>query len=126
MSLCLDGGHLSFREEKILYQTIGFLHDGKRQLHYLLSHLQDFNPHMVDYRISRLRGTPLGCRKIHSLTGYTGSACRFQRKADYPHPLLHLDDWQEPVLPASEKVENLSSALNRLQNAIVQVERFLK
>lgn len=126
MSLCLDGGNLSLREEKILYQTIGFLDDGKKLLHYLLSHLTDFNPHLVDFKLSRLRGTPLGCRKIHSLMVYAGPMCRFDRGADYAHPLLHLKGWRESGSPPSEKVTNLSSALGRLQTAIIDVERFLK
>ncbi|MFH0727050.1 MAG: CRISPR-associated primase-polymerase type A1 [Pseudomonadota bacterium] len=126
MSLCLEGGTLSLREEKILYQTIGFIADGQKLLHYLLSHLTDFNPHLVDFRLSRLRGTPLGCRKIHSLMAYAGPMCRFDRKADYAHPLLHLKGWGESESPPSEKVTNLSSALGRLQTAIIDVERFLK
>jgi hypothetical protein len=126
MSLCLDGRGLSFREEKVLYFTIGFHSDGKRLLHYLLSNLPDYNPHLVDYRLSRLRGTPLGCRKIHDLTAYTGPMCRFECKSKYAHPLLHLDGWREAETPPSEKVTDLSSALTQLQTAIIQVERFLK
>ena len=126
MSLCLDGSRLALREEKILYQTIGFLPDGQRMLHYLLARLPDYNPHQVDYRLSRLRGTPLGCRRIHTLLGFAGAFCRFTRKAAYLHPLLHIDGWQEPPIPPSEKAVDLTSALDRLQTAIVQVERFMK
>ena len=125
MSLCLDGGRLTLREEKILYQTIGFLPEGVKLLHHLLSHLTDYNPHLVDYRHSRLRGTPLGCRKIHTLLGFAGPICRFTSRGDYFHPLLHIDGWQEAAAP-SEKVTDLNAALERLQTAILQVERFLK
>jgi len=126
MSLCLDGGALSLREEKILYQTIGFLPDGRRFMHYLMAELPEYNPHQVDYRFSRLRGTPLGCRRIHELMGFSGPICRFTRKAHYLHPLLHIDGWQEPPVPPSEKAVDLTSALERLQTAIMQVQRFMK
>jgi len=127
MSLCLDGGSLSIREEKILYQTIGFLADGPRLLHYLLGGLPDYNRHQVDYRLSRLRGTPLGCRRIHELLTFSGSICSFERQAAYPHPLLQIDGWQEPSsVPPSEKVVDLTSALDHLQTAITQVQRLLK
>ncbi|MBC2710059.1 MAG: DNA primase, partial [Desulfosarcina sp.] len=100
--------------------------NGQRLLHYLLARLPDYNPHQVDYRLSRLRGTPLGCRRIHTLLGFAGAFCRFTRKAAYLHPLLHIDGWQEPPIPPSEKAIDLTSALERLQTAIVQVERFMK
>lgn len=126
MSLCLERGRLSLREEKILYQTIGFLPDGSRLLHYLSAKLPDYNPHIVDYRLSRLRGTPLGCRRIHSLLGYAGPFCRFTRAADYLHPLLHVENWPETMHAPAEKTVDLAAALDRLQTAIVQVERVLK
>jgi hypothetical protein len=37
-----------------------------------MAFLPDYNPHLVDFRLSRLRGTPLGCRRIHSLLSFTG------------------------------------------------------
>ena len=126
MSLCLDGGNLSLREEKILYQTIGFLPDGRRMLHYLMTGQPEYNPHEVDYRISRLRGTPLGCRRIHDLLTFAGPFCRFDRQASYLHPLLHIDGWEAPSGPPSEKVTDLAGAIDRLQVAIGQVQRFLK
>ena len=126
MSLCMEGGRVSLREEKVLYQTIGFLPEGRRMLHHLLSQANDYNPHMVDFRLSRLRGTPLGCRRIHSIMDFTGEFCRFTAKGDYMHPLLHCEGWQDPAQPVAEKAENLSSALLRLQTAIQEVERFMK
>lgn len=126
MSLCMEGGRVSLREEKVLYQTIGFLPEGRRMLHHLLGQAADYNPHMVDFRLSRLRGTPLGCRRIHSITGFAGDICRFTNKGDYMHPLLHIDGWKGAEQPVSEKAENLQSALARLQTAIGDVERFMK
>jgi hypothetical protein len=126
MSLCLDSGRISLREEKILYQTLGFLSDGRKLLHYLIGKLPEYNPHQVDYRLSRLRGTPLGCRRIHSLLGYAGPVCRFTCKAGYLHPLLHIEGWQEPARARAKKSDDLSSALKELQTAILQVERFME
>ena len=126
MSLCLDNGTLSLREEKILFQTIGFLPDGRKLLHYLMNGLSEYNPHQVDYRLSRLRGTPLGCRRIHELLGFAGPFCRFSRQADYLHPLLHIEGWQISPASVSEKAADLTSALERLHTAIVQVQRFMK
>jgi len=126
IAVCMERGSLSMREEKILYQTIGFLLEGRRMLHNLFSKTADYNPHMVDYRLSRLRGTPLGCKKIHTLLGFTGDYCRFSRKGDYLHPLLHTDGWRDEGSPIAEKAENLASALLNLQTAIQQVESFLK
>lgn len=126
IAVCLDRGNISMREEKVLYQTIAFLADGRRMLHHLFENTTDYNPHMVDYRLSRVRGTPLGCRKIHSLLGFAGEYCRFARKGDYLHPLLHIDSRQDGDAPMAEKVENLESALRNLQTAIQQVESFMK
>lgn len=126
MALCMDRGTIAMKEEKILYQTIGFLDQGREYLHHLLSRSADYNPHMVDYRLSRLRGTPLGCRRIHSLLGFNGPFCRFARPSSgYLTPLLHVDDWQSSV-PAGERAEDLKSALSALRTAIGQVEGFLE
>ncbi len=126
IAVCMERHSLSLKEEKILYQTIGFLPDGRRMLHYLFSKMSDYNPHMIDYRLSRLRGTPLGCKRIHTSLGFAGEYCRFSRKADYLHPLLHIKDWTNDGANIAEKAENLASALKNLQTAIRQVESFLK
>jgi hypothetical protein len=119
---------LALREEKILYQTIGFLPRAKLLLHHLLEAGPEYNPHEVDYRLSRLRGTPLGCRRIHQLLGYQGDFCRFEEDADYAHPLLHLAEYDRRLdgRGRPEKVENLASALEALQLSIDQVKRFMR
>lgn len=63
MAGCRQGRACTTREEKILYQTIGFLPRGKSLLHHLLAATTDYNPHLVDFKLSRLRGTPLGCKR---------------------------------------------------------------
>ena len=121
---------IGVREEKILFQTLGFLPQGKHMLHYLLSCDQEYNPHLVDYKLSRVRGTPLGCRRIHALTGYDRDFCQLEPdKTGYLHPLIHLSSWA--AIPSEnhrkfEKIENLSNAVMNMKTAIVQLERFLK
>jgi hypothetical protein len=126
MATCRNAKTLTIREEKILFQTIGFLPGAKTLLHHLLSSLSEYNPHLVDYRLSRVRGTPMGCKRIHSLLNYTGDWCQLNVSGSYQHPLLHLEEWIEVSGQKSEKVENLSSALENLKSAIVQTQRFMK
>lgn len=126
MALCMERKELSVREEKVFYQTLGFLDRGREYLHHLLGHVPEYNPHMVDYRLSRLRGTPLGCKRIHGLLSFAGPYCRFARPNDYLTPLLHVDGWQAEAPPLSGKAEDLKSALSGLRTAMVQVERFLE
>lgn len=127
MAACRSGNALSLREEKVLYHTVGFLNRGKTLLHTLLRDQPEYNPHMVDYRLSRLRGTPLGCRRIHSLLSYVGDYCPFDVTGDYAHPLLHVVEAdRRPNLQRSEKEENLAGAIENLREAIARVERFLK
>lgn len=125
IAVCRNAGNLSVREEKILLQTVGFLPRAKTLLHHLLAPLPDYNPHLVDYRLSRVRGTPLGCRRIHSLLSYVGDFCRLDVSADYQHPLLHLDAATRGAGKKSEKTQNLSDAVANLKAAIVQMERFI-
>ncbi|MFW5936811.1 MAG: CRISPR-associated primase-polymerase type A1 [Desulfosalsimonas sp.] len=126
IAACRERQTLTAREEKIVYQTIGFLNRRKTLLHYLLAASPDYNPHQVDYQISRLRGSPLGCKRIHSLLDYTGDYCRFEQTDGYPHPLLHVEAYDQNQRPAAgEKIRNLSDALDNMRAAIVQVERFL-
>lgn len=126
VAACRNKAAMSQREEKVLFQTVGFLPRAKTLMHYLAAFSPDYNPHMVDYRLSRLRGSPLGCRRIHSLMGFQGDLCDFRKKGEYAHPLLHLDEWQETGAVKAEKVENLSDAIESLKRAIVRVERFLR
>ena len=126
MAACRNAKSLTVREEKILFQTIGFLSRAKTLLHHLLSSLTDYNSHLVDYKLSRIRGTPLGCRRIHSLLNYTGDLCRLDVSTDYQHPLLHLNEWSGVSGKKSKKVENLSGALENLKTAIIQTQKFME
>jgi hypothetical protein len=121
-----SGKALNFREEKVLLQTVGFSDRGKTLIHALLSKTPEFNPHMVDYKLSRLAGKPLGCKKVHSLLGYVGDFCAIEAPPNgYLHPLLHLGQWKETSRGRSEKTANLSDALANLQISIENVRRFL-
>ncbi|MBC7360653.1 MAG: DNA primase [Desulfacinum sp.] len=123
---CRRSGTLTVREEKILLGTLGFLPRARHLLHHVFGRLPEYNPHWVDYQLSRLRGTPLGCKKIHRLLGLDGTICPFPRVPRYPHPLLHWPQWTEPdAAPKAERVENLQAALDNLKTALRMVERFL-
>ncbi len=110
-------------------QALGFLPAGKTLLHYLFSTTRDYNPHLVDYKLSRVKGPPLGCRRIHSLTGYDRDYCRIEPDAaGYLHPLIHLKSWAglaSDHCVKSEKIENLTDAVENMKTAIVQLETFL-
>ncbi len=120
---------LSVREVKILYQTIGFLPHARKIIHYLMSMGAEYNPHVVDYRLGRLRGNPLGCRRIHSLTGFIRGYCDMEPDhTGYLHPLIHLSSWQkisEKKTAKCEKIENLNDALENMKTAIIQLEKFI-
>lgn len=126
ISACRQGNDLSVREEKVLYQTIGFLGEAKKALHHLLGSHSEYNPHMVDYRLGRLRGKPMGCRRIHSLLEFSGEFCRFEGAVEYEHPLLHAGEYRKQAENRAEKIENLQSALDNLQTAIRIAERFMR
>ncbi len=126
MAGCRQGRAYGEREEKILFQTIGFLPRGKTLLHHLMAPMTDYNPHLVDFKLSRLRGTPLGCKRIHSLLNFTGDMCVFEENGEtYDHPLRHVKGWKHDAGPKCEKIENLQDALENLNQAMVQVKRFL-
>lgn len=123
---CRNHRTLTVRAEKILYGTVGFLPRAKVLLHHVLRALPEYNPHWVDFQLSKVRGTPLGCRKIHRLLGLEVAWCAFDTDIRYAHPLLHCPEWQEPAGAAkAERVENLRDALDGLKEALRVVERFL-
>lgn len=127
IALCREGKRPGTREEQILFQTVGFLPRAKTLLHHLYGFSSDYNPHWVDFKLSRLRGTPLGCRRIHALLGYVGDMCVFDGTAEYPHPLLHIDaSGQGYQSGRSEKAANLTEALDTLRSAMDRVLVFMK
>lgn len=125
---CYSGEPITVREEKILLGTISFLPRGRLLTHSLLRNMSDYNPHLIDYKLSRVRGTPLGCKSIHRLLDMVHGLCRFGKMASYSHPLLHLPEWKEGEMdtaPVAERVRNLQEAIEMLKTAILAVERFL-
>ena len=113
------------REEKIILGTLGFLTRGSTIVHALFRNLPEYNQHLVDYKLSRVRGTPLGCKKIHSLLSLSIDYCTFENSESYAHPLLHCPQWYPLNSPKAEKVENLQGALQQLQDSLDTVRRFL-
>ena len=125
IAACRQGKALSLREEKILFQTVGFLSRSKTLLHHMMAFRSDYNPHLVDFKLSRVRGAPLGCKRIHSLLSFNGDMCPFEGTPDYAHPLLHLKEWARGIPAKAEKVESLQAAMENLKLAVSQVQRFL-
>jgi len=126
IAVCQQARTLSLREEKILFGVLGFLPRARTLLHHLLQHLPEYNAHLVDYRLSRVRGSPLGCRRIHGLLNLSTDYCAFAAASSYAHPLLHMPNWTAAGDgPKAERIVNLRDALAELQEAIAQVRRFL-
>jgi hypothetical protein len=127
LSGCRRSRELSVREEKILMGTLGFLPRGRALLHHVLQSLPEYNPHLVDYKLSRLRGTPLGCRRIHSLLNMVRDLCPLPDQDGYAHPLLHWPQWKSGTAsPRAERIVNIEDALENLKAAIGTVQHFLK
>ncbi len=126
IAACREGKALALREEKVLFQTVGFLQKAKTLLHELFGRVPEYNPHLVDYKLSRLRGKPLGCKRIHRLLNFDGEYCSFDGGVDYGHPLLHLGEWRDEPQGRAEKAQNLEAALENLKLAISQVQRFMR
>jgi hypothetical protein len=127
IALCREGRTLGPRELQVLFQTVGFLPRAKTLVHHLLAFSSEYNPHLVDFRLSRIRGTPLGCRRIHELLSYVGDECVFDRSAAYRHPLLHVKEWrEEPGSVRSEKIENINDALENLRSAVDRALTFMR
>ncbi|MDX9833923.1 MAG: CRISPR-associated primase-polymerase type A1, partial [Desulfobulbus sp.] len=124
IAMARAGRSLSVREEKVLLGTIGHLDRGRLLLHALLARQPEYNRPLLDFRISRIRGTVLGCRRIHQLLDHSGELPCVFAGSGYPHPLRHLDG-QKDVAAPQEKVQSLKDALLVLKTAIVLVERFL-
>ena len=106
--------------------VISHLPRGNLLLHHLISRTPEYNRPLLDFRISKVRGTVLGCKRIHSLLDQAGGdlPCAFGGSG-YAHPLRHLHLADEPA-GMQERVIDLKDALVGLKTAIVQVERFLQ
>lgn len=122
---CRSNRALSMREEKIILGTLGFLTRSSTIIHALFRNLPEYNQHLVDYKLSRVRGTPLGCKKIHTLLSLSIDYCSFDNSESYAHPLLHCPQWYPLNRPKAEKIENLQEALQQLQDTLDTVRRFL-
>jgi len=119
------GRELGIREERVLFQTVGFLSRARTLMHHLCQNLPEYNSHLVDYKLSRLRGTPMGCRKIHQLLNMNLDYCLFEPGYPYAHPLLHCPRDLTVEHLRSEKVENLNDALEQLKISLETVLKYL-
>lgn len=129
LAACRSSRSLSVREEKVLLCTVGHLPQARKLLHHVFEQLPEYNRPLLDYKIARIRGTPLGCKRIHSLLGDVDPTlpCRFETQdSGYWTPLLHLEGGNEYCsVPKSERIESLEDALEILDVSIRQVRRFL-
>lgn len=126
LAACRSAGSITLKEEKVLFQTLGFHPKARTLLHHVMAQVEEYNVHLVDYKLSRLRGKPLGCRRIHSILDYPGDLCDFEiEPGGYPHPLRHLGGWESTPPVTSDRAETLNAALDTLKSAIAQVERLL-
>ncbi|HFC46793.1 MAG TPA: hypothetical protein ENJ63_02805 [Dissulfuribacter thermophilus] len=129
IAMGLRGVEMSERERKILIGTLGHLRRGRDILHRILGKCPDYDMHILNYELSRLRGTPLGCKRIHGLAGEGsgGIDCTFQlKKGEYAHPLLHIVGWeQEQDRPKAERIQCLKDAIVNLKTAIEILERYI-
>ena len=121
---CRSGRGLSESGERVLFQTLAFLPEGPELLHRLMAEVPDVAPREVEFRLGRVRGGPLGCRRIHTLTGHRGDFCDFAAADGYAHPLRHL----ETAAPRQihERTAELESALRTLKAAMAAVEGLLR
>jgi hypothetical protein len=95
-------------------------------IYLLFQNLPEYNPALTDYKLSKVRGTPLECKRIHGLLNLTLDQCSFENVPSYPHPLLHVPDWEEGRgAVRAERIENLQAALKNLETTMAQVKRFL-
>lgn len=124
-SLCREGRSLSVREERVLFGVLGFLDRKSVILHAVLGNQPEYNMHLVNYRLSRLKGSPLGCKKIHALLESGKDLCTFPPGAPYAHPLLHVGGWKGSNHGQDEPVTNLQDALEQLRQSLELVSRFL-
>ena len=122
-----QGRELSMREEKIVLQTVGFMRRANTLVHAILCRAAEYNPHLVDYKLSRLRGTPLGCKKIHQLLNSTRDFCEFENPRPYAHPLIHCPEHvpENGAEAEGERAGNLRDALEDLRKSLDTVQVFL-
>ena len=129
IAMGLRGVEMSERERKILIGTLGHLRRGRDILHRILGKCPDYDMHILNYELSRLRGTPLGCKRIHGLAGHGsgGIDCTFHlKKGEYAHPLLHISGWEDQRdTPKAERIQCLKDAVSNLKTAIEIVERYI-
>lgn len=116
---------LGTREERILLQTLGFLSRGRLLVHDLCQNLPEYNQHLVDYKLSRLGGSPMGCKKIHQLLQLSIDYCSFEGSYAYAHPLLHCPEYMPAEQEGQKTVESLQDALEQLRLSLDMVSRFL-
>ena len=121
--------HLSFAERKILLGVFGHIENGKEMLHSILSRCSDYSSQITDHYISRLKGTPLGCRKIRRMLFYLEGSilcnCTFTTdQGEYPTPILHLR--QDKNICTVTRKSDLVQEVNELKTEIAAIKKIVE
>ncbi len=120
--------HLSFAERKVLLGVFGHVENGKKVLHDVISRCSDYSSQITDHYISRLKGTPLGCRKIRRMLFYLEGSipcdCSFTSgKWEYPTPLLHLNSQKTDLADTATGRDDLRNDVCMLKNEITELKK---
>jgi group II intron reverse transcriptase/maturase len=103
-------GDLNHYERLAILYTLGHIGSaGKHYVHKIISHCPNYNQHVTEKWIRRLKPFPISCPKIREMlcdiTPSVGCYCEFPKlKSNYPTPLLHADPEYIAKLRAAEGV----------------------
>lgn len=97
------GKHLSREEKLAIMLSVGFLKDGRRLLHRILSGTPDYSYHRTERMLRGIPQNPISCARLETwfrhLVLDRPCGCVFGKvlKERYPSPLLHVDPERVPT-----------------------------
>ncbi len=131
-----DEKHLAFQERKILLGVYGHVEGGRDIIHRILSCCSDYSESITSHYIDKLKGTPVGCKKIqrtlYYLNGVVSCDCTFGGDASpYPTPLLHAQKGikQEVDKKISAQTcgdDDLFRRIDSLQQEVAELKRMVR
>ena len=92
-----NSGELTHYERLVILYTLGHMGQaGKHYVHSIISHCSNYDRHVTEKWLRRLKPFPISCPKIREMlcdiTPSVGCYCKFpKRKNSYPTPVLHAD-----------------------------------
>ena len=119
----------------VLYTLAHLGQAGKHYVHRIIGHCSNYNRHVTEKWIRRLKPFPISCPKIREMlcdiTPSVGCYCKFpRRKNSYPTPVLHADpdaivklrsEVVEP--PASTAKEPAAAIREKAEITVAPVEK---